>query len=182
MTTLLDGQSTDTPWGGQPGTAAEQADWSARELLDEMAMLLRDSRPGLLAGVAALAAMTAGLAVEVTAFSVLSRPAAAIWACAGLFAIVAVCWLRASALFLLSGVPLGHALGQLRAYTGAPLDPRAPWASAPPWTDRGWTWAHAHLMVGQARFRYERIQHAMNWTLITGVAFLACSAALLLTR
>ena len=37
-------------------------------------------------------------------------------------------------------------------------------------------------MVGQARVRYERIQHAMNWTLVTGVAFLAWSAALLFTR
>jgi hypothetical protein len=37
-------------------------------------------------------------------------------------------------------------------------------------------------MVSQSRFRYQRIQHAMNWTLVTGVAFLACSAALLFTR
>ena len=182
MTTLLDGGSPGARPGGQPGPAAERADWSARELLDEMAGLLRDSRPGLLAGMAALAAMTVGLAVEVTAFSVVSRPAAAVWACAGLFALVAVCWLRAAALFMLSGAPLGHALGRLRAHTGAPLDPRAPWAGLPPGTAGGWTWAHAHLMVGQARLRYERIQHAMNWTLVTGVAFLACSAALLFTR
>ena len=107
MTTLLDRGSPGTRPGGQPGTAAERADWSAQELLDEMAGLLRDSRPGLLAGTAALAAMTVGLAVEVTAFSVVSRPAAAVWACAGLFALVAVCWLRAAALFMLSGAPLG---------------------------------------------------------------------------
>ena len=137
MTTLLDGGSLGTRPGGQPGPAAERADWSAQELLDEMAGLLRDSRPGLLAGMAALAAMTVGLAVEVTAFSVVSRPAAAVWACAGLFALVAVCWLRAAALFMLSGAPLGHALGRLRAHAGAPLDPRAPWARPPAGDSRG---------------------------------------------
>ncbi len=182
MTTLLDRKSPDTGPGDQPGTAAERAGWSAQDLLAEMAVLLRDSRPGLLAGVSALAAMTVGLAVEATAFSAASRPAAASWACAGLFAIVAACWLRAAALFMLSGAPLGRALGRLRRRTGAPLDPRAPWASIPPRTAGRWTWADAHLMVGQARFRYERIQQALNWTIVTGIAFLACSAALLFTR
>jgi len=182
MTMLLDGRSPGTRPGGQPGTAGEQDDWPAVGLLDEMAALLRDSRPGLLAGISALAAMTVGLAVEVTALSPVSRPAAAAWACAGLFTIAAVCWLRTAALFMLSGVPLGRTLGQLRVHTGAPLDPRAPWATAPPGAAGQWTWAHAHLMVGQARFRYQRIQHAMHWTLITGAAFLACSAALLFTR
>jgi hypothetical protein len=182
MATLLDERSPGPRPGGQPWTAGEPAGWSAEELLDEMAALLRDSRPGMAAGVFALAAMTVGLAVEVTAFSVASRPAAAIWACAALFAIAATCWLRAAALFLLSGAPLGRALGQLRARTGAPVDPRAPWAGLAPGTAEGWTWSHAHLTVGQARFRYDRIQHAMTWTLVTGVAFLACSAALLFTR
>jgi len=182
MTTLLDGGSPGTRPGGQPGPAAEQADRSAQELLEEMAALLRDSRPGLLAGMAALAAMTVGLAVEVTAFSAVPRSTAAMCACAALFTIAALCWLRAAAMFMLSGVPLGHALGRLRAHTGAPLDPRARWAGLAPGTDGGWTWAHAHLMVGQARFRYERIQHAMAWTVVTGVVFLACSAALLFTR
>ena len=123
MTTLLDGGSLGTRPGGQHGPAAQRADWSAQELLDQMAGLLRDSRPGLLAGMAALAAMTVGLAVEVTAFSVVSRPAAAVWACAGLFALVAVCWLRAAALFMLSGAPLGHALagcGRTRARRWTP--------------------------------------------------------------
>jgi hypothetical protein len=186
MTMLLDGTRPDgqswrpeetpgeTPAEGDRGTAAQG-------LLDEMAALLRDSRPGLLAGISALAAITVGLAVEVTALSAASRPAAAAWACAGLFTIAAASWLRAAALFMLSGVPLGRTLAQVRARTGAPQDPRAPWASAPA-TSGQWTWAHAHLMVSQARFRYQRIQHAMNWTLITGAAFLACSAALLFTR
>ena len=129
-----------------------------------------------MAGISALAAMTVGLAVEVMAFSAVSRPVAATWACAGLFTIAALCWLRAAALFMLSGVPLGRTLAQVRARTGAPQ------ASAPPATAGQWTWAHAHLMVSQSRFRYQRIQHAMNWTLLTGAAFLACSAALLFTR
>jgi hypothetical protein len=195
MTMLLDGRSSGPRPGGQfwtpeetpeetPGeTAAEWDDGPAAQgLLGEMAALLRDSRPGLMAGISALAAMTVGLAVEVMAFSAVSRPVAATWACAGLFTIAALCWLRATALFMLSGVPLGRTLAQLRARTGAPQDPRAPWASAPPATAGQWTWAHAHLMVSQSRFRYQRIQHAMNWTLLTGAAFLACSAALLFTR
>jgi len=190
MTMLLDGTRPDgQSWmpAETPGETARETtgEWdrgtAAQGLLDEMAALLRDSRPGLLAGISALAAITVGLAVEVMALSAASRPAAATWACAGLFAIAAASWLRAAALFMLSGVPLGRMLAQVRARTGAPLDPRAPWACAPT-TAGQWTWAHAHLMVSQARFRYQRIQHAMNWTLITGAAFLACSAALLFTR
>src|ERR1700759_1866416 len=84
----------------------------------------------------------------------------------------------------LAGLPLGHALSQQRVSAGAPLDPRAPWASvpAPEATAEPWGWARAHLLLSQARFRADRIQAATNWALITTAAFLACTATTLLAR
>jgi hypothetical protein len=67
--------------------------------------------------------------------------------------------------------------------SGAPLDPRAPWASIPPPEAAApWGWARAHLLLSQARFRADRIQSATNWALITTAVFLACTAAVLLAR
>jgi hypothetical protein len=85
---------------------------------------------------------------------------------------------------VLAGLPLGHVLSQQRVSAGAPLDPRAPWASvpAPEATSEPWGWARAHLLLSQARFRADRIQAATNWALITTAAFLACTATTLLAR
>ena len=66
----------------------------------------------------------------------------------------------------------------------APLDPRAPWASIPaPGTDaRSWTWARAHLLLSQARFRADRIQAATGWALVTAASFLVWTSVVLLAR
>ncbi|HEY4463506.1 MAG TPA: hypothetical protein VGN41_12655 [Streptosporangiaceae bacterium] len=145
-------------------------------------------RPGTLASGAALGAITIRLAVEAAA-SPGPRPGPVVAVCAGLFTIMALCWLRAVTLLVLSGLPLGRAVAQHRVHTGAPLDPRAPWAPWAPIPPPGaaavagrWGWARAHLLLSQARFRNERIQLALTWTLITTGSFLAWTAAVVFSR
>jgi hypothetical protein len=184
MAMLLTERWPDVHTTGRPGQGDEPAGDGAQDVLGDMAALLRDTAPGLTACAAGLGTVTIGLAVEAAALPVTHRPAAAIAACAGLFVILVLCWLRTVTLLVLAGLPLGRALGQQRVHTGAPLDPRPPWATIPmPGAGAGqWGRAQVHLLLSQARFRCERIQLALNWTFITTVSFLAWSAALLFTR
>jgi len=184
MAMLLTERWPDVHTTDLPGHDGEPADNGAREVLGEMASLLRDSTPGLTLCAAGLGTITIGLAIETVAVPMAPRPAAAVVACAALFGILVLCWLRAVTLLVLAGLPLGRALGQQRAHTGAPVDPRAPWASIPaPGAGAGqWRWARVHLLLSQARLRSERIQGALNWTLVTTASFLAWTAALLFTR
>ena len=154
---------------------------TAQELLAEMAALIRDTRPYLIVSAAVAAAVLIGLAVESTTLPV-GRPGPGAVAVTALFAAVALCLLRTLALIVLAGLPLGHVLSQQRASAGAPLDPRAPWASVPVTEATSEPWARAHLLLSQARFRADRIQAATNWALITTAAFLACTATTLLAR
>ncbi len=184
MTMLLTERWPDVHGADLPGHGGEPADDGAREVLGEMAVLLRDSAPGLTMCAAGLGTITIGLAAEAATVPMAPRPAAAVVACAALFGILALCWLRAVTLLVLAGLPLGRVLAQERAHTGAPLDPRAPWASIQihgAGTGQ-WRWACVYLLLSQARLRSERIQLALNWTLVTTVAFLAWTAALLFTR
>jgi hypothetical protein len=155
---------------------------TAQELLGEMAALIRDTRPSLMVSGAVGAAVLIGLAVESMALPVTGRGPGAV-AATGLFVVVALCLLRTLTLIVLAGLPLGQVLSQQRVTSGAPLDPRAPWASIPgPGTARPWGWDRAHLLLSQARFRADRIQSATNWSLITTAVFLACTAVVLLAR
>jgi hypothetical protein len=156
---------------------------SAQELLAEMAALIRDTRVSLTVSGAVAAAVLIGLATESVVLPVTGRGAGTVAAVA-LFAVVALCLLRTLALIVLAGLPLGQALSQQRVASGAPLDPRAPWASIPaPGTDlRPWAWSRAHLLLSQARFRADRIQAATNWALVTAAAFLVSTAVVLLAR
>jgi hypothetical protein len=160
---------------------------SAQELLAEMAALIRDTRPYLIVSSAVAAAVLIGLAVEAAIVPV-SGPGPGAVASGALFVLVALCLLRTLTLIVLAGLPLGQVLSQHRVTSGAPLDPRAPWASVPrPVAQAGtwagaWGWNRAHLLLSQARFRAERIQAATTWSLITAAAFLACTAVLLLAR
>lgn len=182
-----------------PATAAEAAEGrddtgigyrdgeSAQDLLAEMAALIRDTRPYLIVSSAVAAAVLIGLAVEAAIVPVGSPGPGAV-ASGALFVLVSLCLLRTLTLIVLAGLPLGQVLSQHRVTSGAPLDPRAPWASVPrPETQGGawagtWGWNRAHLLLSQARFRAERIQAATTWALITAAAFLACTAVLLLAR
>jgi hypothetical protein len=154
----------------------------AQELLGEMAALIRDTRLSLMVSGAVAAAVVIGLAVESVTLPVTGRGPGAV-AATGLFVVVALCLLRTLTLIVLAGLPLGQVLSQQRVTSGAPLDPRAPWASIPgPDTARPWGWDRAHLLLSQARFRADRIQSATNWALITTAVFLFCTAVVLLAR
>jgi hypothetical protein len=148
-----------------------------------MAALIRDTRPYLIVSSAVAAAVLIGLAVEAATVPV-GGPGPGAVATGALFVLVALCLLRTLTLIVLAGLPLGQALSQHRVTSGAPLDPRAPWASVPQLAAPGatWGWNRAYLLLSQARFRAERIQTATTWALITAATFLAFSAVLLLAR
>jgi hypothetical protein len=156
---------------------------SAQELLAEMAALIRDTRPSLVVSGSVAAAVLIGLATESVLLPLTGRGPGAVAAIA-LFAAVALCLLRTLALIVLAGLPITQSLSQQRVASGAPLDPRAPWASIPePGPDPGpWTWARAHLLLSQARFRADRIQAATSWALATAAVFLAWTSVVLLAR
>jgi hypothetical protein len=179
-------------WPAEAAEAAEGPDdtgitneygESARELLAEMAALIRDTRPYLIVSSAVAAAVLIGLAVEAATVPV-GGPGPGAVATGALFVLVALCLLRTLTLIVLAGLPLGQALSQHRVTSGAPLDPRAPWASVPRLEapSSTWGWNRAYLLLSQARFRAERIQTATTWALITAAVFLAFSAVLLLAR
>jgi hypothetical protein len=196
MTMLLTERWPQTTEDAEPGPAAVPGGQgaipddlgagrqeSAQELLAEMAALIRDTRPSLVVSGLVSAAVLIGLAAESVVLPLTGRGPGAVAAVA-LFAVVALCLLRTLTLTVLAGLPLGQALAQQRVASGAPLDPRAPWASIPvPGTDpRSWSWARAHLLLSQARFRAERIQAATSWALVTAAVFLAWTGVLLLAR
>ena len=85
-------------------------------------------------------------------------------------------------LLLLAGRPVLDQLNDHRWRTGAPLDPRVRWLSAPSVEDSeaAWSWARVNMMLGAARIRRERIQLADTWTFITVACFLLWTAAVLL--
>jgi hypothetical protein len=167
---------------GPDGRGPERPE-NAQELLAEMAALIRDTRPSLVVSGSVAAAVLIGLAAESAVLPLTGRgPGAA--AAVALFAAVALCLLRTLTLIVLAGLPLAQTLSQQRVASGAPLDPRAPWASIPvPGTDpRPWTWARAHLLLSQARFRADRIQAATSWALVTAALFLAWTSVVLVAR
>ena len=165
--------------------APEAPEAEAQHVLGEMAALLHDSRPGVLAGGAAAGAIAIGTAIEAAALPLISRTGPGVAVVGILFLILVLCLLRTVTLLVLSGLPLGRLLDEQRVRTGAPLDPRARWATIPAPGDvpgLPWGWDRAYLLLSQARFRAERIQAAMNWALVTTGAFLAFTGALVFIR
>jgi hypothetical protein len=198
MTVLTTGPRPGAP-PSPPGAAVDDlapgtgplADLQAQAVLAEMAALLRDSKPGASFCGAAIAAITVGTAIEAAALPLVARTGPGMVIVGGLFAILALCWLRTVTLLVVSGLPLEQALAQQRLAAGAPLDPRAPWATIPVPGDvcepaapgaGAWSWNRAYLLLSQARYRAERIQAALDWALITTGAFLASTAALIFIR
>lgn len=190
MTVLATGQ-----WPGGSRNPADappddlsSGDAQAQAVLGEMAALLRDSRPGAAICGAAIAAITVGTAIEAAALPLGSRAGPGMAIVGGLFAILALCVLRTVTLLVVSGLPLGQALARQRLAAGAPLDPRAPWATIPApghlsQAEAGaWSWRRAYLLLSQARYRAERIQAALNCALLATGVFLASTAALIFIR
>ena len=141
--------------------------------------------PASCVGGAAAGAIAIGTAIEAAALPLISRTGPGVAVVGILFLILVLCLLRTVTLFVMSGLPLGRVLDEQRVRTGAPLDPRARWATIPAPGDvpgLPWGWDRAYLLLSQARFRAERIQAAMNWALVTTGAFLAFTGALVFIR
>jgi hypothetical protein len=153
----------------------------AQNQIAEMATLL-NTRGGTILGGSVLSALTIGIAIEAAFSPSVLRPGLAGVVSVSLLGCVVMCWLRAAALLLLAGRPVLDQLNDHRWRTGAPLDPRIRWLSAPTAGDSeaAWSWARVDMMLGAARVRRERIHLAGTWTFITVACFLLWTTALLL--
>jgi len=150
----------------------------AQELIGDMAQLLNNTRPTMVLDGGILAALTLGISLEAgLARSPLWRGITGIVAGALLACLIAS-WLTAVTKLLLAGRPILGIVSDHRWKAGAPLDPRAKWLTLPPIkaTPEEWIWVRAHLLVGAARIRMDRVQRALTWTLITTALFLAWTA------
>ena len=147
---------------------------SAREVIGEMAGLLRDTRSNMLRGGIVLSAITIGIALEAAFSARTVRPGVVGAVNVGLLCGLLLCWLRAVTLLALAGRPVPNALSEMRWRTGAPLDPRPRWLTLPPagTSPQEWTWMSAHLLLGAARLARYRIQLADTWTYVTAGYFL----------
>jgi hypothetical protein len=155
-----------------------------RELIGDMAGLLNDIRPTMFLDGIILAALTLGISLEAAlAPTPLPRGAGGI-AGGVLLACLVLCWITAVALLVLAGRPVLGIVSDHRWKAGAPLDPRARWLTLPPIeaTPEEWTWVRAHLLVGAARIRMNRVQAALTWTLVTTGLFLGWTAITFLAR
>lgn len=150
----------------------------AQELIGDMAQLLNNTRPTMFLDGGILAALTFGISLEATLAPAPLWHGAAGIADGILLAGLIACWLTAMSLLLLAGRPILGLVNDHRWKAGAPLDPRARWLNLQQIkaTPEEWTWVRAHLLVGAARIRMERIRSALTWTVITTALFLAWTA------
>jgi len=153
----------------------------AQNQIAEMATLL-NTRGSTILGGSVLSALTIGIAIEAAFSPSVLRPGLAGVVSVSLLGCVVMCWLRAVALLLLASRPVLDQLNDHRWRTGAPLDPRIRWLSAPATGDgeAAWSWARVDMMLGAARVRRERIHLAGTWTFITVACFLLWTTAVLL--
>jgi hypothetical protein len=156
----------------------------AQELTGDLAGLLNNTRPTMLLGGGMLSALTLGLSLE-AAFAPSPLGHGMVGVVSGVVLIGLIpCWLRAVVLLVLAGRPILGIVSDHRWKAGAPLDPRARWLTLPKIkaTPEEWNWVRAHLLIGAARIRLDRVQAALTWTLITTAFFLAWTVMVFLAR
>jgi len=153
----------------------------AQNQIAELAVLLSNTRGSMILGGSVLSALTIGIALEAAFSPSALRSGLPGVVTVSLLGCVIVCWLRAASLVLLAGRPVLDQLNDHRWRTGAPLDPRVRWLSAPSVeaSEAAWSWARVNMMLGAARVRRERIELADTWTFITVACFLLWTAAVL---
>jgi hypothetical protein len=154
----------------------------AQELVGDMAELLNNTRPLMLADSTLLAGLTLGLVLEI---AVLPAPPGALAVLGGsMLACLLISWVVAAALLAMACRPILGIVNDQRWKAGAPLDPRARWLSLPQIsaTRDEWIWVRAHLLIGAARIRMSRVQASLTWTLITTGFFLGWTVTALLAR
>lgn len=149
-------------------------DGPAYAVIGEMAGLLRETRGNMLACAGLLSAVAIGIAAETGVSAGVPHSLLADVINIGLMCPLFCCWLVAAVFLAIAGRPVLNALSEIRWVTGAPLDPRAPWLTLPPFGahPEGWTWIRAHLLLGAARLARHRMQLADTWTCIAAACFL----------
>ena len=156
----------------------------AQELIGDMAGLLNNTRRPMLLDGGLLAALTVGISLEAAlAPSPLGHGAVGAVGAMVLAGLI-LCWLKAVVTLVFAARPVLGIVSDHRWKAGAPLDPRARWLNLPKFqaTPEEWIWVRAHLLVGAARIRMERIQSALTWTVITTGLFLAWTVTMFLSR
>jgi hypothetical protein len=156
----------------------------ARELISEMADLLRQTRGSVVADGCLLGAITIGFALEaVPSERAQGLSAAGVINLALLGGLIG-CWLAALFLLARASRPVLNAVSELRWVAGAPLDPRPRWVTLPPTgaSPAEWSWNRAYSLVGAARLGRHRMWSADTWTYLTGGYFLAWTVAVVLSR
>jgi hypothetical protein len=155
----------------------------AQEIIGDMAGMLNDTRHTMLVAGCILGGLTLGIALEVALAPAplgtgLSRVLGAT-----LLAALIISWLRSVAQLALAGRPILGIVSNQRWKAGAPLDPRARWLHLPSIdaTPQEWTWVRAHLLLGAARIRMNRVQSALTWAFVTTALFLAWMALIIVT-
>jgi hypothetical protein len=119
-------QGRDRPDRAQPDQGP------AREVIGEMAWLLRDTRSSMFLGGGVLSAITIAIGLEATFSGRAMRPGVLGAVNAGLLAGLLVCWLTAVVMLAVANRPVHNVLSEMRWKTGAPIDPRAGWLTLPP--------------------------------------------------
>lgn len=154
----------------------------AQELIGDMAGLLNNTRSTMFLDCGILAGLALGIALEAALAPGSPRHGAAGVASSVLLVCLVASWLTAMALLVLAGRPVLGIVSDHRWKAGAPLDPRARWLSLPAIeaTPEEWTWVRAHLLLGAARIRMNRVQAALNWTFVSTAVFLAWTVVALL--
>jgi hypothetical protein len=135
-----------------------------------------DSQRLVLCSVGLLAADAIGAATVMSAL--LARGHVLALGLAGLLLPAVVCWLVTGVLALLSEWPVSCAFGRLRAQTGAPVDPSAPWSplGVRPLADSALAWDHVVPLIAAATIRQARARRTLTSAIVTTVTFFSWMA------
>jgi hypothetical protein len=148
---------------------------SADDTLRAMIELLKEARPAMVVSGVAIAAVTAGVAVEeaVLPASVHGGVGAVLYV--GFLAALVACVVRVVGLMISASGRLMNELGELRRQTGAPVDPRVPWTPVrnlgvvSPALRR----KRMEAVISAAHFRNLRVHQALGWAATSVICFFA---------
>jgi hypothetical protein len=160
------GRGTDDPRVDGPSTD---------ETLRAMTELLREARPAMVVSGVAVAAVTAGVAVEEVILPTYVHGGVGAVLYVGFLGALVACVVRVVSLMISASRRLMDELGELRRQTGAPVDPRVPWtpvrnvSTSSPLLRR----RRMEAVISAAHFRNLRVHQALGWAAISVICFFA---------
>lgn len=181
-------QAANDRTGGFDGEASAdretpRAPDDAITTIGEVAALIRDAGQDMLITASALGLVLAGAVLQLAIIRELPFVDGALGPVRmGLLAIVVVALLRSAMLLKLARRRMTDALGELRRYTGAPVNPAAPWTPFPPrfGVDPDAAWSHLRALVAAVQYRHFLVDRALGWAVTCVAMFLLWSVANLL--